>query len=689
MRYSSSSIGGATLAVIGGGLLTQSVVAQDAASPAYLEEVIVTAQKRTQRLQDVPIQVDVLTADTLNDRQIAQTSEISRIVPNFSVQRTDTYSNSVVVMRGIAQASRSDSPVAVIVDGVPQDDVKQFNMRLFDVSQIEVARGPQGSIYGRNAVAGAVIITTTEPSDEVGAFADVSYGNRQTIDAAAGVSGALVPGKVQYRVAGSYYSSDGVIRNAFTGGAGDAVDYDYSLRGRLYFRIGERTTLDLIAGYSKFDAAGVIFAPVFSGDPNDFVELQSNFPNRGSGESESFTMRLESDLGFATFSSITGYTNLEQVQVTDLDFTSTPVLGNNQPYEREILSRELRLVSPGNQRLRWLVAADVLDSDHYLATRVFFDTGNPDTDPHVFGGGVRPEDSGRTAFGVSGQVDYDLTSKLTLTAGGRYDRDERTQVDNATGRDRDATFDLFQPRLSASYRFDDWRQIYATYAVGFRSGVFNGADFPIARSEELTNYELGFKSQWLDRSLIVNGALFYSDVENLQFTYIDFVRRANVTSNIDKVSIKGAELELAYDITGDFRVFSNVGYAQSEIETFRQFPQFVGNHTPRAADWTVTAGFDYAHSLSGKSSLFVHSDLQYTSERYWYYDSLDVQDSKTYWNMSAGFNTGTWTVTIWGKNLSDTEAYDTYFPSQTTGLPYDVGFPARPRTYGIELSMRY
>ena len=576
MRNSNSSIRRAVLAGIGGGLLTQSVAAQDAASTASLEEIIVTAQKRTERLQDVPIQVDVLTADRINNRQIAQTSEISRIVPNFAVQRTDTYSNSVVVMRGIAQASRSDAPVAVIVDGVPQDDVKQFNMRLFDVSQIEVLRGPQGSIYGRNAEAGAVIITTTEPTDELSTFADVSYGNRQTIDAAAGVSGSIVPEAVQFRLAGSYYSSDGVIRNAFTGGAGDAVDYDYSLRGNLYFRISERTTLNFIAGYSKFDAAGVIFAPVFSGDANDVVDLQSNFPNWGSGESESLTMRLESDLGFATFSSITGYTKLEQVQVTDLDFTSMPVLGNNQPYEREIVSQELRLVSPGDQRLRWLVAGDVLDSEHYLATRVFFDTGNPDTDPYVFGGGVRPEDSSRTAFGVSGQVDYDLTSQLTLTVGARYDRDERTQVDNSTARDREATFDLFQPRLSASYRFDDSRQIYATYAVGFRSGVFNGTDFPIAQSEELTNYELGFKSQWLDRTLTLNGALFYSDVENFQFTYIDFARRANVTSNIDEVSVTGAELELEYDITGDLRLFSNVGFARTEIETFRQFPQFVG-----------------------------------------------------------------------------------------------------------------
>jgi iron complex outermembrane recepter protein len=143
------------------------------------------------------------------------------------------------------------------------------------------------------------------------------------------------------------------------------------------------------------------------------------------------------------------------VQVTDLDFTSTPVLGNNQPYKREIWSQEFRLVSPGDRPLRWVLAADALDSDHFLATRVFFDMGDPVNDPNTFGGGVRPEDSGRFAYGVSGQIDYDATSQLTLTAGARYDSDERTQVDNATGLDREADFELFQPRVSATYRLEE------------------------------------------------------------------------------------------------------------------------------------------------------------------------------------------------------------------------------------------
>lgn len=659
-----------------------------AQTEAPRDEIYVTAQKRSQRLQDVPIQVDAVSAEELENKQIRQTSELARIVPNFTIERTDTYTNSVIVLRGIAQASRADAPVAVIVDGVPQDDSKQLNKRLFDVEQIEVLRGPQGSIYGRNAEAGAIVIRTKAPTDEFSAFADLSYGNGDTFNATASLSGPIVPGKVRFRLAGNFYTSNGVIENSFTGEGADKVNHDISLRGNLEFLLSDQTTLRLIGNYSDFDAAGVIFAPVFSGDANDFVNPQSNFPNRGSGDSKNFTVHLEHEFPFATFSSISGYTRLDQVQITDLDFTPALGVGNNQPYSREITSQEFRLVSPGDSRLRWLVAADVLHSKHYLATRVFADMGDPESDPFTFLD-TRPEKSRRTNYGVSAQIDYDVLDDLTLTVGARYDQDERKTLDYATGTYLEETFDKFQPRVSLVYRFDDDRQVYATYAVGFRSGAFNGADFPIAQPESLTNYELGFKSQWADRRVTLNGAVFYNDVKDYQFSYIDFVARANVTSNIDKVSIIGAELELSANPVDPLTVFTNVGLAKTEIEDFSIFPALEGNHTPRSADWSIAAGFDYTQDISTDLDAFLRGDIQYMSERYWFHDNLDVQDPRSFGNLSAGIETDVWSLSVWAKNVYDTQAYDTYFPLQATGLPYDVAFPTRPRTYGVRLTLRH
>ncbi len=677
----------AALLVISAGGLPGPVHAQTAATPE-IEEIMVTAQKRSERLQDVPIQVDVLTARDIENQQIRLTSEISKVVPNFAVERTDTYTNSVIVMRGIAQASGSDAPVAVIVDGIPQDDSKQLNMRLFDIEQIEVLKGPQGSIYGRNAEAGAIIIKTAAPTNEFQGFADVSYGNGDTVDATMGISGALVPDKVQFRLAGNYYTSDGVLKNSFTGAGADKVPHDFSLRGNLIFQLSDSTSLRLIGNYSDFNAAGVIFAPVFSGDANDFVHPQSNFPNSGDGTSRNFAARLESDLGFATFSSITGYTKLKQLQITDLDFTPANGVGDNQPYQREIASQEFRLVSPGEMRLRWLIAADYLHSKHDLATQVFLDTGNPATDPYNILD-ARIEHSSRSNYGVSGQIDYDVQEDLTVTVGARYDRDERKETDFATSSVRQKTFQRFQPRVSVSYRIDPNRQVYATYAVGFRSGSFNGTDFPISKPEVLTNYETGFKTQWLDRKLTLNGDIFYSDIKDFQFSYIDFVARANVTSNIDKVDIKGAELELAATPVEDLKLYANFGLAKTKIKEFSTFPQYVGNHTPRSADWSMALGFNYTHAITSNYQIFLRGDVQHASKRYWFHDNEDVQDPKTFANASVGLESDRWSITVWGKNLFDRKAYDTYFPAQSTGLPYDVAFPNKPRTYGIQVSARY
>ena len=672
--------------LLGTALLATSGVYAQSVQDSVLEEIYVIAQKRSERLQDVPIQMDVVDAEQLSNRQIKQTSELARIVPNFAVERTDTYTNSVIVMRGIAQASRADAPVAVIVDGVPQDDSKQLNQRLFDIEQIEVLRGPQGSIYGRNAEAGAIVITTKAPTDEFDAFTDLSFGNESTIDIAAGLSGAIVPGKVRYRIAGSFLSSDGIIENSFTGRGADEVGHDYSLRGNLEFLVSNETTLRLIAGFSDFDAAGVIFAPVFSGDANDFVDPQSNFPNRGHGDAKNVTVHFEHDFPAATFSSISGYTEMEQVQITDLDFTPAEGIGNNQPYSREIKSQEFRLVSSGDARFRWLVAADYLYSRHFLATQVFPDMGDPQADPLVFLD-TRPEHNRRGSFGASGQLDYDVSDNVTLTAGARYDQDERETLDTATGGYRKETFDKFQPRLSLVYRFDDDRQAYATYAVGFRSGAFNGTDFPIAEAESLTNYEVGFKTQWPGRQLTLNGAVFYNEVDDFQFSFIDFVARANVTSNIDLVKIVGAELELAANPTDALALYVNIGLAKTDIDEFTRFPEFIGNRTPRSADWSGAAGFDYSRSISPELDFFLRGDVQYMSDRYWFHDNLDVQDAKTFANLSVGVASEKWSVSLWTKNLSDTQAYDTYFPAQATGLPYDVAFPTRPRTYGIRFTL--
>lgn len=683
----------------------QSGAATESAGAYNLGEIVVTAQKREQKLQDVPIQVNVLTGAALSDRQMKLTSDIVATIPNFTVERTDTYTNSVIVLRGLSQASNSDSPVAVIVDGVRQDDAKQFNMHLFDVDQIEVIKGPQGSLYGRSAEAGAIVINTKAPTNDMSGFADVSYGNGNTLDLSAGVSGAVVPDKVLFRLAGNYVSSDGIIRNVYRGDHGDKVDHDWNLRGNLLFNITDQISFSLIGQYGEFKAAGVIFAPVFSGNPNDFQKPQGNFPNYGNGSNASITGKFEAALDFVIFTSITGYTKLKQVQVTDVDFTNpveqakTPPhtlpfqAGDWQPFRNEIFSQEIRLVSPDHQPLRWLFSADYLHSKKFINTHLFLDTGNPYTDPTNPARTLKenPADYIRSAWGVSAQIDYDITEALTFTAGVRYDRDDRDLDDFKTHTRRTASFDAWQPRASLSYKIGNGNLVYASVGRGFRSGGFNPPSYivPVYNNEILTNYEVGFKSQFLDRKLTVNGALFHSDVDNLQSYAIDFNSGSSVTSNIDKVKIDGAELEVVLTPVKQLDLFARMGLTNPKIKKFAANPAYVGNIIPRGYKASFNLGGDFEQELSSDLTFTMRGDVQLYSKKYWFVDNLDVQKSRTYANGSIGLKYQNFTATLWAKNIFNVHAYDTYFPKQQTGLPFDVAFPNRPRTYGVEVSAKF
>jgi iron complex outermembrane receptor protein len=673
--------------------------AQVTTTEPSLEEIIVTAEKRPERLQDVPAQIDVLTAENLEALQIRETPDITATIPNLTVARNDTYSNSTIVLRSITQANNSDVPVAIIVDGVPQDDSKQFNSYLFDIAQIEVLKGPQGSLYGRNAEAGAIIITTAAPTNEFKGFADVSYGNGETVVGRAGISGALVPDEILFRIAGNYARSNGLIRNTFQDNYSDYVDFDRSLRGDLLILLGESVKLDLIGQYGAFKAGTTFFAPVSSGNPNQFVDPQGNFPNVDSGYSGFLDAKLEANLGFATFTSVSGYARIKEHQISDVDFTN-PVedphvfqVGDNQPSGNRIVSEDLRLVSPNASPFRWLVSADFLEANQLLSTNIFADTGHYATDP------FNPmlllvsssADNKRKDYGISTQLDYDVLQRLTLTAGLRYDNDQRRQINLNTDTEREATFSKVQPKFTATYKFDPNALAYVTYGIGFRSGGFNQPNFsvPIFSEEILKNYEAGFKTQWLDRRLTINGDVYTGNVANYQYSYIDFATASPVTGNIDRVRVSGGEFESRYSPVSGLGLFANIGVSVPKIASFSVFPQFVGNQTPRANDYTLQAGIDYTHVISGQLSFFVSSNVQYLSKVYWYIDNLDVQDSKTYVNASIGVKSGRWTSSLWGRNIFDTRAYETYDPTQATGLGRDVGYPNRPAQYGVDLLYRF
>lgn len=669
-----------------------------------LADVVVTAQKRQERLQDVPIQVDVFTPETIAALQIRNTQDFVNFVPNMTMGQNDTYRNSNVTIRGLIQITNADTPMAVIVDGVPQTDQKQFNMRLYDVSQIEVLKGPQGSLYGRDAEGGVVIINTTAPTDKFGGFADASYSGGQTVTATGGIGGPIIPDKVTFRLSTDYLSSGGLIYNGYQHNHADSVDYDESVRARINIAFTDAISADLRAQYGDFQAKPSLWSAVLSRDPNDFVDPTNSYPNMSWGDNAEFTAKFDAHMGFATLTAISGYTALSERAFSSVDMQN-PIsnpggffgLGFQvalfEPFYTRIFSHEFRLVSNDSGPLRWIVGMDYRHTHKTLENRVFVDVNSTYAEAFNPAQLIQYSNSidDNNADGAYGQLDYDLTSKLTLSAGVRYDNDRRRQIDSATGEAPHASFSATQPKVTATYKFDPNDLAYATVGTGFRSGGFNnpGAPIPVYAAEKLTNYEVGFKSVWLDRRLGVNGALFYSPVSNYQFFFVDLTNASQVVGNINKVDIYGAELETRFNATDNLSMFLNAGYTRPDVREITEFPGNVGNYAPQSVPDSETLGAEYRHPLASDASFVARVDVTHHGKTYWEVDNIDVQNPKTYVNLSMGVERDAWSFTLWGKNVTNERAYQYYFPSTFSSLYIDVGRLNNPASFGVDAHVKF
>ena len=698
-------LGGTALTLLFGlvGPSVSSVHAQPADRSVFMEEMVVTARKREENIQDVPIQVTAFSAQAILDAGVSTTQDFVDLVPNMTLDDSFTYLNTFAVVRGVTQINNSDAPVAIVVDGVPQNNQKQFKQNLFDIERIEVLKGPQGALYGRNAIGGAVNIVTRQPTNSYEGFLGASYGNGDAIDVWGGVSGPIVRDKVLFRLAGSFKTDNGRIDNTFLDEKVDFIDHDYSIRGKLMALPTDWLTLDFRAMYNDFEAGAIYDTAVFSGDPNDFQEPTFDLPGETFGDILEITFKFDADLEFATLTGITGYTDLEEDYRGDLDFTNRidnpggflgflGPAGQGQNLDVELLSQELRLVSPDDQRLRWMFGAYYIHTDRELLTRGFVDL---DGTPEQFDNPALvflelSEDNDNDAWAIFGQIDVDVTDRLILTGALRYDRNRREQLDLDSGLVRIATFDSVQPKVTRSYHLDDEKLVYASYGRGFRSGGFNAPTIPIFRDETLDNVEAGFKSQWWDGRAIVNGAFYYSFVDDFQFFFVDAAAgAAQVISNIDQVEIFGVELEVQALVAEGLQVAAAIGTTDTEIKANTPFPTSVGNKTPRTTEWTFNLSGQYRRPITQSLAGFARVDYEHRGDRFWQVDNADVQEPLNLLNFRVGIEGEKWGLYAWGKNITDERYFTDFAPTEFTGLTVDLGFLAQPRRYGVEGLVRF
>jgi iron complex outermembrane receptor protein len=664
-----------------------------------LEEIVVSAQRREERLQEVPVSVTAFDAATIRQTGIRNTADFLAMTPNVSFDQSFTVGNSFITMRGIEQINNADSPVAVVIDGVPQGNQKQLKMELFDVERIEVLEGPQGALYGRNAIGGAINIITKQPTNDFSGFIEGGGGTGNMREGIFALSGPLIPDKLLFRVSGEYKKSDGQINNVYLN---EKVDFYTSkdIRANLLWKATDDFTVDGRFNHTE-NTGGATYDSAIPNTVTDPTNVKDVYPHAdilGNSRlrTDDSTLKADWKLSPGTLTWITGFTKIQEDYYGSLGFCN-PIdcpgglfgLGDvdqHQDLYVRLTSHELRFTSNADQPVRYIVGG------YYLATH-----RNLLTIAHALDLPGQPalvdsnEHNDNTAYSGFGQLDWDLAKMTTLSVSGRYDKDDRNQTDQATGIERSDTFSAFQPKVTLTEKFDATQLAYATYSTGFRSGGFNGVgQLDPFKKELVRNFELGYKSSWLDQRLIFNVAAFLERDTDFQFFYVDLnAGGAQVIANLNSVEIYGTEIETQYLITPGWTAYLNIGLLNSRIRDFDAdlgVPAAIGNKTPKTVPEKFNVGTQKEWTFNAYTAA-LRMDFEYRGKKYWDTSNVDVMDSVKLLSARASIKRGAWEFALSGKNLLNQYYFEDFTAKTFSGLPNNIGWVAQPRT--AEATIRF
>ena len=574
-----------------------------------LEEIVVTAQKREQNLQDVPVAVTAITADTLVNRNVTTVSDLPRLAPSLTVTTGAVPTNNSINLRGvgtIAVSTAIEPSVAVIVDDVALLQQAQAFSGLSDVARIEVLRGPQGTLFGKNASAGAINIVSQGPTTTLtGAVTGVATTDDEyRVDAV--LSGPVADG-VGFRINGFYGDRDGFIRNVFDGRRLNN-DKSYGARGRLAVNLASNITVDLIAGHSVSESRGtartfrlappgaaIFGVPVSSLEGiepgNDNFRTSIDGPLFNKSRQTTGSARVTVDLGFANLISVTSYQDWRFRFIEDFDFVSRPVLGipggiiAESSFHARQFTQELRLASKGGGPFSYVAGFYYADGD----TDRSFDRGP--TGPVV----ARWDSSNSSkSYAAFGQFTYDIAERTHVDVGIRANLEKisvrflnlaiptATPANNATclatcrGSDKDGVVTY---KVALRQDLSDQVMTYASYATGYKGQGYDistgftptRAAVPV-RPETSKAYELGFKGRFLDNRLQLNVAAFWTDFDDFQAQ--SGVQLPDNTiqvflNNVGRLRTRGIEAEFQARPIETLRIDGGVSYTEA---TIRKFP---------------------------------------------------------------------------------------------------------------------
>jgi iron complex outermembrane receptor protein len=704
------------------------------AGDAPLDEIVVTARLRSERVQDIPDTIAVINPDFMVRNQVQTLKDVSLLLPNVGISESLSPGSSFINIRGINTIRNSDPAVAIILDGVQFNNVNEVSQDLNDIAQIEVLKGPQGALYGRNAIGGAINIVTTTPTNESTGTVEVGAGNGGTVQARGSLSGPIVTDKLFYRFSAFVNNTDGFIENPVIDRKTD-FSQNANVRARLRWLATDALTFDfrlswdgLKAGTYYYipvlDAAGV---PLFNQAGNFHLTPDSNPISVDYRNIVDTSLRTDYKMDAVTWTAVVAENHTTEHYGRagegigssipgDLDWTPYPILANSQTWGFNAKTVDLRVSSNNSTGIRWTSGVYYFDQDRIIQLPVAIAFGNYSQAlanllanfagvPTSLYTGLDPNEAltpvqsqkDRTKtrdYAGYGNVVADLAPSLEATVGIRYDDNFISQDDLSYGSHRSVRYDSFQPKASLTYKINDNDRVYATVSKGFRSGGFNSIINTVATSyapETLWNYEFGVKTETVDHYVTANAAVFYEDYKNSQQFQFDGKTATQTIFNIAKSRIYGAEfdVEAKTPITG-LTVQASAGIMDSEIKSTSGIPEavtaavgnVVGNYLPVINHWTFSVGSQFAQPLSNGWTLTPSLNLTGRGKQYWYVDNVNEAPNLYLVNGALVLTGDThWKVALTVKNLLDRRWYSDYESQRQTGLFTDVAWPQAGRIF--------
>jgi len=706
-----------------------------------LEEIVVTATKRSTTLEDLAGGANVIDGDLIGPGGIQDVRDMVVDIPNLSIG--DQFGFARVFMRGIGMTSidiGGEGAVSFLQDGaiVPRPAAQLVGM--FDLAQVEVLRGPQGTLYGRGATAGVINLVTTKPGDEFGGYANLTVGDYEMVTFEGAVDVPL-SSAWSMRLATKIDTRDGYGENKFSGDEVDDRDAQ-AYRVTLAFNPDSAWDATLSAQYYKEDDNNYAFhyfgpsygttggvengvppaVPVLGGRTvfdvgGDIYDINSD--QEAINDRDGYLVNLILNFQLSdnmNLRSISSVQNLDRFLRDDLDSTDVNLFGqNNYDEESDSFGQEFVLDYSAD---RFSVLAGAMYFEEDLFGRVLVPLtnicyllapslcGTPVGDFLNSGRYEQNGDVDITAYGAFAEVTYNFSDRLSLIAGLRYNYEERdgtgSFVFQAAGldvpTDEKADWDEVTPRVTLQYNLTENAMVYATYTEAFKSGVINtGSTSPPLDPETVDAYEVGLKGSSADGGLTYSLAAFYYDYTDLQISFVD---QNSVVSTINAAEAEnyGAELELNAALGGGFSVDFYATYLSAEYQEFVNgdyangfaLTDLSGNTLPNAPEYTAKLGINYETPLSG-GLLRIRGEAYYQDEVYFtewnrddaYQDSYELYNA----NVDYEFCDSAWMVSVWGRNLGDEEVISNNIITAPLYDSLRVGSMLPPRTYGA--SVRY